>query len=173
MSVVSDETLMAYADGALAPAEREAVEAAIRRHPDYLKKVEQFRATLRPIQDLFREAVHAEDLQPLADRIRRAGATGTGTRVSRLPVRRPAFQQYYPLAMAASVALLIGTALGWLLHPQGETAGTAQASFIQVSDGSLTAQGALRDLLEQHRSSVPLPPLPFVSADNSASRLAG
>ena len=69
VSVVSDEVLMAYADGALDPAEREAVEAIIERHPECRQKVEKYRATLAPLQSLFRETIHIDHLAPLIERM--------------------------------------------------------------------------------------------------------
>jgi anti-sigma-K factor RskA len=61
---------MAYADGALDPAEREAVEAIIERHPECRQKVEKYRATLAPLQSLFRETISIDHLAPLIERIR-------------------------------------------------------------------------------------------------------
>ena len=126
MSVVSDEVLMAFADGALDPAEREAVEAIIERHPECRQKVEKYRATLAPLQSLFRETINIDHLAPLVEQIRSAPtrpaqAPLRAAEVRRLPqnhtmrLQRRAFRPSYPTAIAASVALLIGAALGWLL----------------------------------------------------------
>ena len=166
VSVVSDEVLMAYADGALDPAEREAVEAIIERHPECRQKVEKYRATLAPLQSLFRETISIDHLAPLIERIRRselgpAQAPVRAAEVRQLPqshtmrLQRRAFRPSYPTAIAASVALLIGAALGWLLQPGGVSSVPA-AGLIQVSDGSLRAQGALQDLLERTGRGVPL-----------------
>src|SRR5258705_7850581 len=117
VSVVSDEVLMAYADGALDPAERYAVEAFMQRHPECRQKVEKYRATLAPIRNVFRETIGVEHLQPLIDKIRRAElpyqALPRTAEVRRLPqgrtpsTRRPPWQQHYPMAIAASLTLLI------------------------------------------------------------------
>ena len=166
MSVVSDEVLMAFADGALDPAEREAVEAIIERHPECRQKVEKYRATLAPLQSLFRETINIDHLAPLVEQIRRselgpARAPLRAAEVRQLPqshtmrLQRRAFRPSYPTAIAASVALLIGAALGWLLQP-GTTSSVPAAGLIQVSDGSLLAQGALQDLLEHTARGVPL-----------------
>jgi hypothetical protein len=165
VSVVSDEVLMAYADGALEPAEREAVEAIIERRPECRQKVEKYRATLAPLQNLFRESIGIDHLAPLIERIRRgelepARAPVRAAEVRQLPQshtlrsRRPVFRPSYPTAIAASVALLIAAAVGWLLLPGSVTSGPA-AGLIQVSDGSLRAQGALQDLLEHTARGVP------------------
>jgi hypothetical protein len=162
VSVVSDEVLMAYADGVLDPAERDAVEAVLQRHPECRQKVEKYRATLSPIQHLFRDSIGIDRLQPLIDRIRRDElAPGRPAQVHELaPVRaqrarRPAWHQHYPMAIAASVALLIGTALGALLQP-GAVSSVPSADFIRVSDGALTAQGPLQNLLEHTGRGVPV-----------------
>jgi hypothetical protein len=166
VSVVSDEVLMAYADGVLDPGQRKAVEAILQRHPEYRQKVERYRATLSPIQDLFRESIGIDHLQPLIDRIRRDESmppptTGRPAQVHELPhtqpqhARRAAWHEHYPMALAASLALLIGTALGALWQP-GAVSSAPSADFIRVSDGRLTAQGSLQDLLEHTGRGVPV-----------------
>src|SRR5262245_1026217 len=110
VSVVSDEVLMAYADGVLDPAQRNAVEAAIERHPECRQKVETFRATRSPLQSLFRESIGTDHLEPLIDRIRRAELVPGQTfarpaEVRHLPPARPMraprhpWQQHYPVAI--------------------------------------------------------------------------
>ncbi len=167
MSVVSDEVLMAYADGVLDPAERDAVEAAMQRHPECRQKVEKFRATLSPLQSLFRESIGIDHLEPLIDRIRRADLAPNQTparpaEVRQLPqARRPLpaprhpWHQHYPMAIAASLALLIGAALGSLLQPWAASS-VPTTGFIGVSDGRLTAQGPLQDLLEHTARGIPV-----------------
>lgn len=167
MSVVSDEVLMAYADGVLDPAERHAVEAAMQRHPECRQKVEKFRATLSPLQSLFRESIGIDHLEPLIDRIRRADSAPSQTparpaEVRQLPhaarpmrARRHPWHQHYPMAIAASLALLIGAALGSLLQPRAASS-VPTAGFIGVSDGRLTAQGPLQDLLEHTARGIPV-----------------
>ncbi|HEU0159731.1 MAG TPA: hypothetical protein VFR00_10475 [Hyphomicrobiaceae bacterium] len=166
MSVVSDEVLMAFADGALDPAERDAVEALLQRHPECRQKVEKFRTTLSPLQNLFRETIRIDHLGPLIDQIRRAdlaaGQTSPRTaEVRQLPQARPTraprhpWHQHYPMALAASLALLIGAALGSLLQPRA-TSSVPTAGFIGGSDGQLTAQGPLQELLEHTARGIPV-----------------
>jgi hypothetical protein len=166
VSVVSDEVLMAYADGVLDPAERDAVEAAIQRHPECRQKVEKFRATLSPLQSLFRESIGIDHLDPLIDRIRRADLAPSQrparpAEVRQLPQARPMraprhpWHQHYPMAIAASLALLIGAALGSLLQPRAALS-VPTVGFIGVSDGRLTAQGPLQDLLEHTARGIPV-----------------
>ena len=163
MSVVSDEVLMAFADGALDPAERDAVEAVLQRHPEYRQKVEKFRATFAPIQSLFREEIGIDHLEPLIERIRRADLAPPQTAVRSAEVRqlrpmrapRQPWRQLYPMAMAASLALLIGAGLGVLLQPRAASSVPA-AGFIGGSDGRLTAQGPLQELLEHTARGIPV-----------------
>jgi hypothetical protein len=166
VSVVSDEVLMAYADGALEPAARNAVELVLQNHPEYREKIEKFRATAAPLQEVFRDTTSIDHLQPLIDRIRRSdlGPTLASVRAAEvrrlpqsrmLPGRRPPAQQPYRMALAASVALLFGAALGWLLQP-GNASSVPSAGLIRVSDGSLMAHGALQDLLEKSGRGVPV-----------------
>ena len=167
MSVVSDEVLMAFADGALDPAEREAVEAALQRHPEYRQKVEKFRATRAPLQSLFRQEIGIDHLEPLIERIRRADLAPAPTSVRTAEVRQlpqgrpmraprhPSWHQLYPMALAASLALLIGAALGALLQPRAASS-VPVAGFIGGSDGRLMAQGPLQELLEHTARGIPV-----------------
>src|SRR5581483_2416797 len=68
---LSDEMLMAYADGMLDAAERVIVEAAIRENPEYQKKVQKFRATSKPVHQAIADGVDVSRLDPLIESIRR------------------------------------------------------------------------------------------------------
>jgi len=150
---------MAYADDALGAAERTAVEAAMHRHPEYRQKIEKFRATGAPLQHLFVDTTRIDHLGPLIEKIRRAdpAAAPTSLRPAEVcwlpqgrtrPGRRPPSQPPYRMAIAASVALLFGAGLGWLLQP-GNASFVPTAGLIRVSDGGLLAQGALQQVLER------------------------
>jgi anti-sigma factor RsiW len=153
---------MAYADGLLGPAERANVEASLREHPDNQRKVEQFRATLKPIRQAFEEQ-DRDHLAALAARIRQAPATASTGRTPRervaprhaqsSPVAAYALR---PMALAASLALLVGGGLGWFMHSPPERDQTASADLITFDDGSLRAEGALAQLLETASSGTAL-----------------
>jgi hypothetical protein len=160
---MSDELLMAYADGALDPAIRATLETAIQKHPEYREKVAKFKATRGPIQEAFRRELGANDLGPLIDRIRRETLVAATPGVILMGVSgvKPRTQTYrfrrqLPWAMAASVALLVGVQLGWLLRSGSVATSPPAADLVTFRDGRLKAEGALRDLLERARSGAPV-----------------
>jgi anti-sigma factor RsiW len=150
---LSDEVLMAYADGQLSPAERVSVEASIREHPHYQRKVEQFRATREPIRQAFDAELDGSRLAALAARIRQApassprGRAGLGIVPARSQASSVASFASWPTALAASLALLVGGGLGWLMHRPAEREQTTLADLMTFRDG-LRADGALAELLE-------------------------
>lgn len=168
MAEITDELLMAYADGALDPATCATVEAALEQCPQYREKVEKFRATRDPIHVAFREQLEARHLAPLIDRIRSnefdpavTAAKPNSEGVIRIfgetiQARGYGYRRHLPAAMAASVALLVGAALGWSLNSRPVVTSQLSRGFVTFSDGSLLAQGALRELLEGARSDAPV-----------------
>lgn len=164
MAELSDELLMAYADGALDPVDRAAVEAAIKQHPEYQQKLEKFRATLEPVQQALQEDLRTARLAPLIASIRRgdlrpptSAADPHAERVLSLRggqdrTRLPAVRQYSPIMMAASLALLIGGGLGWSLHTGGTRMPQALPGLVSFNNSGLLAQGPLEKLLETESS---------------------
>jgi hypothetical protein len=162
---MSDELLMAYADGVLDPAARAGVEVAIRSNPEYRKKVERFRATRSPVQEAFREALRSSRLEPLIDRIRgeevQPSADPDASHVvwisgNKAKAYKSGFRQHLPIAMAASVTFMIGGALGWSLHTGKEGVRQHAPTLVAFSNGGLVAQGALQELLEHASSGSPI-----------------
>ena len=160
MVEISDELLMAYADNALDPATSATVEAALEKQPQYRELVEIFRSTRHPIRIALREGLETIDLGPLIDRIRRDEFTAPKTdsaRVVRIYGDKTRahgyrFRQHLPLAMAASIALLIGATLGWSLNMRPAVTTQLSGGFVRFSDGGLLAEGALGELLEHATS---------------------
>jgi hypothetical protein len=156
---LSDEILMAYADDALDPAERAGVEAAIKTRPDYQAQVSKFRATRKPVQQAINDQLNMERLAPLVavirgDQRRKMAAGQKGARIFTLPGARartisPTPRTYWPMAVAASLALLMGGGAGWFTH--GVTT-SASPELVAFSDGDLVAEGALAKVLETARS---------------------
>ena len=162
MADLSDEVLMAYADGLLNPAERASVEASIREHPEYQQKVERFRATRKPVQRAFEQRMDGRNLAALSRMICQAApATASTSRdvpkiVAPLHAqsRASAAASYFtwPTALAASLVLLVGGGIGWFMHGSPQRDETALADLITFGDGSLQAEGALAQLLETVKS---------------------
>ena len=166
MADLSDEMLMAFADDALDPAERAVVEAAIEKRPDYQVKVAKFRATRKPVQQAINDQVKLDRFAPLVARIRgderRTMATGDmGARIFTLPgarVRKVSTtpRTHWPMAIAASLALLMGGGLGWFTRGVATSALPASPAFVAFSAGDLVAEGALARVLESERSGAAL-----------------
>lgn len=143
---LSDEVLMAYADGALSPADQQRVAAILEDRPDYAEKVKRFRES----QALLRDSLGALDQSIPAEwveQIRRApiAATATvtdlaGARAIRTGAKPSAARSsWLPVAMAAAISLMIGAIGGWVIKPRAMSA----------TDGAeVVAQGTVRSVLE-------------------------
>ena len=147
---ISDETLMAYADGELDPVARQAVESAMRENPEIDKRVAQHRALRARVQ----AAYSAELSEEVPERLLVA-ATGTasteGGRIVDLRDARAALERRAlparPLRsewwtsglMAAS--LVVGLGLGFFMWGRTET------PLMRSAGGALVAHGPLADAL--------------------------
>ena len=160
---ISDETLMAYADGELDPAAREAVDSAMREDPEIEKRVARHRALRQRVH----AAYSAELLEGVPERLltaARGGAASTkGSTVVNLQDVRAAIGRKASLArpprpqwrtagtIAASV--IVGAGLGFFMWGQTES------PLMRSADGALVARGKLANALsnqlgaEQSRSS--------------------
>lgn len=129
MTRPSDETLMAYADGALPEAERIAIEAYLAQDEDARRIVEAFRRSTTLARAAFDEALAAPPPADLVARILAAPPDGTaapltapaadaaGARVIPMPPagrRRTAMPTRFALPLAASIALAVGLTAGLL-----------------------------------------------------------
>lgn len=148
----SDETLMAYADGELAPAERNAVEAALRVDNDVRARLAVYEET----RDLLRTALVGVAAEPVPERLVAAvlnaplsrsypiAGPDAGLVRGRLPRR-------YALPLAASVALCLGLAGGHLLTPSGpgpiEAITTAIGPALERMPSGHVAQSALGEVM--------------------------
>ena len=161
MAGLSDETLMAYADGELDATENAAVEVAVQQCPEYQLKVAKFRATRAFVRQAFANEASPGRVAPLAAKIRRGAdyipvVSGRGAAARpgvtgwrrRLPAM--AAQRSWPAAIAAGLALLIGGGLGWFTR--GLPPHPPASDLIAFQEGNLLAQGALSNLLENASS---------------------
>jgi hypothetical protein len=159
--MISDETLMAYADDEADAATRAQVEAAMREDPETAARVERHRA----LRELMRGAGGSVLDEPVPERLiaaarGRTSPAGTVVDLSRAkeartarntPERRRSWQ---PAALAAS--LLLGLGVGYLAWH-----GSSGTLIRTGSGGGLVAAAALADSLSSQ-----------LSDDRSAARVA-
>ena len=151
---LDDETLVAYADGALGPEEAAAVRAALAADPEAAADVDRFRESARLVRAAFDDTL-AEPVPPTLERRIRAAARAAEAERHALDVlvRRRGRR---PLVLAASVALLLGLGIGSRLGPAtGDAAlsglgdalaGTASGVQASLPDGAtLTPLSTFRD----------------------------
>jgi hypothetical protein len=158
---ISDEMLMAYADGELDATAREAVESAMREDPQLVERVARHSALRRRVQEAY-SAVLSEDVP---ERLLRAaqGATATEPKIVNLqdartlrehsaPRTLPLRRQWRSVGtMAASV--IVGVGVGFFIW------GRTVPPFARNADGALVARGQLAQALsnqlaaEQSRAS--------------------
>jgi hypothetical protein len=149
---ISDETLMAYADGELDAATRASVEAAMQEDPEIGKRIARHRA----LREAMRGAFSAVLDEPVPDRLIQAARgqiAAPKNAVVDLSLAREAARQknsaaprrWQPAAMAAS--LLLGLGLGFMAwHGPG-------GALVQPgSGGGLVASAALAEALSSQLS---------------------
>jgi hypothetical protein len=148
--MISDETLMAYADGELDAAGRASIEAAMHDDPEIAKRVARHRALRETMQGAFAAVLQ----EPVPDRLIAAARGQTAapqSAVADLSLAREAARRkastgprWQPAAMAAS--LLLGLGLGFLAwHGSG---GLIQPG----SGGGLVANATLAEALSTQLS---------------------
>lgn len=144
----SDETLMAYADGELQPAERAEVEAAMAQDPAVARAVERHRALAARVRGAYDDVLAEPVPARLASLV--AGSDSTVTDLATRRRREGAAAGSRPLpgwiALAASVTLGLFAGLFLARSPRAPFA---------VEDGALIAQGALDSTLSAGLASAP------------------
>jgi hypothetical protein len=151
---VSDEMLMAYADGEVDAATRAIVEAAMRDDPEIRRRIEEHRALRETMRGAFSEVLAEPVPQRLIDAARRHDAARPGSVVDPGHARRAAdhaprrLSSWRPIAMAASV--LVGVALGYLGWHGSNTWVKTTSSGELVAGAGLAE--ALSNQLSQDRS---------------------
>jgi len=161
MHNLTDEQLMAYADGELSAKEAKAVEAVLVRDPDAVKRLEVFKMTRQPLADLFARPSIENIPDRLLDILEPAGRSpgrqqikiGSKGRLQELlDAWTPGGLGMSP-AMAFSALMLVSAGGGWLLGRAGIDTHADRASFLALDGGSIQAKGALREALETTPSS--------------------
>ncbi len=176
MPVLTDETLMALADGALDGELRARVEALLIMDEESLRRVEMFRATGARISHLYQQPMYEPVPSHLVDFVLQFGRDSAASqkKVSRPKnflracadkfissavweklLSRAEWQRQFPasvtcqLAAASVAALVIGTGAGFMLQSGSED---SAARLVAFKDGQIFASGALQHVLETYPS---------------------
>jgi anti-sigma factor RsiW len=150
---LTDEILMAYADGEADADTVRAVEAAVASDAAVAQRLAVFTGT----RDALSRAAAARPLDPLTDALRERIArtlADANEPANVVPFRRTAWaaQAFRPLAAAASLALAVGLAGGYLMSQAGK-AGDAPGLRIAALD-SPAIPGALSSLASGDREAI-------------------
>jgi hypothetical protein len=153
---ISDDTLMAYADGELDAAARAAVESAMQSDPQIEKRLAQHQALRQRVQ----AAYSAELSEALPERLLMAarGVPGQpGGNVVNLQEARAAMQRSAPRAAprrpswqsagALAASLIVGVAVGFFMW------GRSQSPLVLGPGGALVARGPLAQALSNQLAS--------------------
>ena len=167
---ISDEMLMAYADGELDAAARETVESAMREDPQIVARVARHSALRRRVREAY-SGVLSEDVP---ERLLRAaqGAASAERKVANLQDARASRDRssqptqptqptqpvqparpWWRAAAAMAASVIIGVAVGFFIW------GRTQSLLARGADGALAARGELAEALsnqlaaEQSRAS--------------------
>jgi hypothetical protein len=143
MNPISDETLMAYADGELQADERRSVRVSLRKDASLIERLESFIPTNGWVARPFDEVLAAPIPERLLSVMRTASAPPARRRLLRLdPVGGVRFR--IPLRQLAAVAtLLIGATIGWLVHS------FADPEIILIGTRGLVVPVSLQQALER------------------------
>jgi hypothetical protein len=156
MTKLNDETLMLFADGLLEWPERDRVGRLVSDNPELRAQVDVFRRAGPGLARLFDEHMNSPlspRLQQFVDQYESApAATGSWRAGGSSGEWRRWLHSLRdwnsPLALAASVSLVAGLGLGWLLRGGTESDGLFRSEFVQLQDHRLVAQGKLHKGLE-------------------------
>lgn len=131
MQTFTDEQLVAYADGELTPGETQTISTAARTDTQLARRIAQFTESRRLLAETFAAVLQEPAPQRLLDVLRQ----DRGQKIVPLPRRqRPAWSNWMPMALAASLVLAIGLGAGGLLNRQ--PGGQAAVVAGLLSDGA-------------------------------------
>lgn len=111
----SNEQLMAYADGELAPAEAAQIRSAALNDAALNRRIESFTRTGRALGSVFADKLNEPVPDRLLQLLQAPPAASEGSSVQALPARKPRFEQagrWWPHALAASLLVALAVTLG-------------------------------------------------------------
>jgi hypothetical protein len=147
---ISDETIMAYADGELDSVARAAVESAMREDPQIERRVAAHRSLRQRVQAAYSSELLEEVPESLLAAVRTAADTPDG-RVVNLQAARAATERdasraqrrrwMWGTAGAMAASVVVGVALGFFMwgHPESQ--------LVRSTGGELVARGQLAKAL--------------------------
>jgi hypothetical protein len=143
---ISDETLMAYADGELDAAASAAVESAMREDPQIEKRVAAHRSLRRRVHAAY-SAELSEDVPARLLTAARGRASPQGSKVVNLQDARAALERQTPPARllrphwrtagAVAASVIVGVGLGFFMW------GRTESPLVPGAGGALVARGPL------------------------------
>ncbi|MFV0335579.1 MAG: anti-sigma factor family protein [Tropicimonas sp.] len=127
---LTDEELMAFADGMLDPERAEAVREAVARDPALAERVEMFRASAALLGE-FGQAQEADVPDAILERVRELATTEPAGEVITLASRRAARAvPLWQLPLAASIFLAVGIVGTLALRPQSSEPGGGRLALL-------------------------------------------
>ncbi len=162
MAELTDEVLMAYADGELDGEARARVEAILQRDASCRRRLEIFRATGEALARLYQQPMFEPVPSHLVDFVLQCGR---GRSTAAKPARsKKTFTSWleklvpqpvaWQFAAASAAAMVIGVGTGWVLHGSSGTGQDNSNSngLVAFKDGHVFASGSLRSVLETEPS---------------------
>lgn len=171
MIEISDEELMSFADGELAPERQRIIAALVSADPDLARRLAAYQSTGRAMGRTLDGVLSLPLPQYLIDTILSApgpsASVPAAENVRQVPAQRAKPSRIadmlawlvqpggfaLPLVAAFSSALVVGTAAVWVFH-QKSLQQVAAAPLLSVAGGSVTASGPLAAALDSIASGV-------------------
>jgi anti-sigma factor RsiW len=161
MHEISDEQLMAYADGELADAESRLVETYLSEHPDGNRRLDVFIQTRNELRTVFSQPLYEPVPDRLLHAVLHAPMSTSGVKPRQTLAKSWNLSSFLetlwtplrpvPLAAAFGVALTLGSVAGWTWHSMTARSDGA-GQLVAVNGGRVIASGALQRSLETAQS---------------------
>jgi surface antigen len=149
---LTDETLVAYVDGTLDPAERERVEALLQDNPEARDRLEGFRITGRLLTELMDRQMLSPSPKRILDRVL-PDETKPGPAVyerckqqtAGITEKIEAHLLFIPIIL---ITLTAGFGIGWFLNSGGSVVPAAGTDLVKIEENHIRAKALLQDALE-------------------------